>query len=149
MIFSRLVSAAILAASCAGGSSIALAQIAPPAAPQQMEQERSRGNHERFLTPEQRVMWRTEHRGQMKSLSQEQREAYRHQLREQFMAMTPEQKAQTRDQLQAEWNQLPQQRQQAIEQRLAQRQQNGHSQQGHQHSYYPAQGSGNSGAYQN
>jgi hypothetical protein len=62
----------------------------------------------------------------MKSMSPEQRHAYRQQLHQQFLAMTPAQKAQMRDQLQAQWNQLPQERRQTIEQRIAERQQQHH-----------------------
>jgi hypothetical protein len=150
MGISRIAAVAFGAAMLAGSASLALAQQAPPGAyQQQTEQPAGRGGHGHFLTPELRVMWRMQHRTEIKSMSQEQRQAYRQQFHQQLLAMSPAQKTQMQSELQARWNQLPQQRQQAIEQRLAQRQQNGH---GHQHGgypSYPSQGSANPGSYQN
>jgi hypothetical protein len=155
MGISRIAAVAFGAAVLAGSASLALAQRAPSGAYQQQTGRPSgHGGHSHFLTPEQHAMWHQEHRTEIKAMSPEERHAYRQQFRQQLLAMTPAQKAQLRDQLQAQWNQLPQQRQQAIEQRIAQRQQNGHGQQGHQHGggaypSYPSQGAGNPGTYNN
>jgi hypothetical protein len=153
MGISRIAAVAFGAAMFVGSASLALAQQAPQGAyPQQMEQAAGRGGHSHFLTPEERAMWRLQHRSELQSLSQQQRQAYRQQLHQQLQAMAPQQKAQLRDQLQAQWNQLPQQRQQAIEQRIAQHQQRGYGQQrgAYQNGQagqtpYPSQG----GSYQN
>jgi hypothetical protein len=161
MGISRIAGAAFAAALFVGGASLAFAQEAPQGAyQQQTEQPAGHGGHGRFLTPEQRVMWHMQHRDEIKSMSEQQREVYRQQLRQQFLAMTPAQKIQMRDQLQAQWNQLPAERQQAIEQRLAQRQQHGDGQPHRQHggaypggqagqSTYPSQGPGNPDDEQN
>jgi len=141
MLTSRLAAAALGAALFAGGATSALAQPAP--ATQQTERE---GRHEHFLTPQQRIMWHRQHRTEMKSMSPEQRHAYRQQLHQQFLAMTPAQKAQMRDQLQAQWNQLSPERQHAIEQRLAQRQQQARYGQPGQRAY-PVQGQASQGGY--
>jgi len=144
MGISKISAMALGAAFLAGGVTPALAQQAPSGAGyQQTTQQRE---HSRFLTPELRAMWHRQHREEIKAMTPEQRHAYRQQLHQQFLAMTPAQKAQLRAQLQAQWNQLPQQRQQAIEQRIAQHQQ--------QHQYgqagqraYPAQGPASPGGY--
>jgi hypothetical protein len=146
MGISRVAAAALCAAFFAGGAVSALAQEAPYGAPAQSEQQGWHGSHSRFLTPEQRIMWRMQHRDETKSMSPEQRESYRQQLRQQFLSMTPAQKAQMRDQLQAQWNQLSPDRQQKIEQRLAQRQQQGYGQRGERNSAgYPNGPSGQNG----
>jgi hypothetical protein len=126
---------AVLLTSCA---CMAFAQQAPAGGTYQ--QSVRQGRHERFLTPELRAMWHLQHRDEIKAMSPEQRHAYRQQLHQQFLAMTPAQKAKMRDQLQAQWNHLPPQRQQAIEQRLAQRQQEHRNGQLSQRGY-PAQAS--------
>ncbi len=143
MIFPRLAAAVFGAAVFTAGASLALAQQAPSgAAQQQMTPQPLHGGYRHFLTPEQRVMWRIQHRDETKSMSPEQRQSYRQQLRQQVLAMTPEQKAQMRNQLQAQWKQLPPDRQQKIEQRLAQRQQHGFPQSQTGQGKYPSQGSG-------
>ena len=144
MGISRSLAAALGVALLAAGAPVAFAQPAPAGSAYQ--QTVQQGRHERFLTPEQRVMWHRQHRDEIKAMTPEQRHAYRQQLHQQFLAMTPAQKAQMRDQLQAQWNQLPPQRQQAIEQRLAQRQQEHRSGQQGQKAY-PSQGSAPQGGY--
>jgi hypothetical protein len=132
MQFHRLAALTLGAAVLASVGTLAIAQEMPSS--QQTEVQPAHGGLRHFLTPEERIMWRQQHRADVKSMSTEQRQAYRQQLRQQFAAMNPQQRDQMRDQLQAQWNQLPQQRQQQIEQRIAERQQNVHGQHAHQHS---------------
>lgn len=111
------------------GGSLSLAGQSPgpaPQAPGSMTQVPSATAHghggeglRQFLTPEQRAVWKLDHKAEMKSLTPEQRHAYKRQLKEQFLAMTPEQRAKMRDGLQAEWGKLSSDRQQRIEQRIA------------------------------
>ena len=140
----RYLAAALGVALLTGGAPVAFAQPAPAGSAYQ--QTVQQGRHERFLTPEQRVMWHRQHRDEIKAMTPEQRHAYRQKLHQQFLAMAPAQKAQMRDQLQAQWNQLSPERQHAIEQRLAQRQQQARYGQPGQRAY-PVQGQASQGGY--
>ena len=145
MRFSRLAAGAVGAAIVFGFSSLACAQDAPYG---QSSQYAPYGQSPRYagssmygtgrneLSPEERVMWRMEHRGEMASMTDEQRRDYRRQSRQQFRAMSPQQQASFRERLDARWAGLPQQRQQAIEQRLSMRQQARYSGQSGGGGYY-------------
>jgi hypothetical protein len=122
MKLSRVLAAGLFAAAFAGTAGMALAQ-SYPAGEQSYSQPHQGGRGGNRLSPEERAMWMGEHRSEMKSMSKDQRKAYRQQLRQQFSSMSAGDKANMRNALQSRWNALPQQRQQAIEQRLAQKQQ--------------------------
>jgi hypothetical protein len=143
MGISRYMTAVLVAVLLTGGASVAFAQQAPGGATYQ--QTGQQGRHDRFLTPEQRAMWHFQHRDEIRAMTPAQRQTYRQQLHQQFLAMTPAQKDKMRDQLQAQWNRLAPERQQAIEQRIAQHQQQRYGQPGR--GAYPAQGQAPQGGY--
>jgi len=129
MKLSRILVAGIAAAILAGSTGMVLAQNYPAAQqpyPQQNQpypQQNVGAESGRFLTPEERKMWREEHRGETQSMTADQRRAYFQQLRQQYQAMSVTDKANVRNALQARWNALPPQKQQAFEQRIAQKEQ--------------------------
>lgn len=126
MHYSRLAAATGVALLLAGGSLAIAQQSAYSAAPQAAtESPRQHGGHgfHHLLTPEERIMWRMDHKSEMAAMSHDQRRAYKKQLREQFAAMDPREQAKVRDQLQQEWARLDPARQQKIEQRVATHQQ--------------------------
>lgn len=119
-----LLSAVVLAAGAASAQN-------PPAgySQQQAQPTEHPGRLGQFLSPELRVIWHDQHRDEMRAMSFDQRHAYRRKVRQQLLAMAPSQKAELHSQLQEAWNQLPPEKQQSIEQRLAQRAQRRQSRQ--------------------
>ena len=79
------------------------------------------GGMHHFFTPEQRMMYMQEHRGDMdwKSMTPDQRHAKMHEMRASFMAMSDADKAKLKSDMQAKFDSLSPDQKQAVEQKIA------------------------------
>jgi Protein of unknown function (DUF3106) len=80
-----------------------------------------KGKLARILTPEQRVLFMADARGQTKDMTRDQRRAWRKDQIQKITAMSPTERQAFQSGLQARWDALPPARKSRIEQRLAQR----------------------------
>jgi hypothetical protein len=87
------------------------------------ERHTAREAHETngFLTPEQEVMWRRDHKSEMHVMTKEQKKAFRKQFRQQWEAMNQADRTKLRNDLQAKWAALPANQREKLEQRILQR----------------------------